>query len=1410
MKMTQQDMDLCKGLIKSLKSGKYSNFNALFLNPFDLSHTPGYLDVCGRVMDLSTLSQNIENGFYSSRNQVYEDCNLIFENAIRYHSDKDTTKWIIKPAQQMLKIAKREQQKIEKKVVSSGGTATSLPKIKLKLGASGGDKPKIKIKQPAARATGATISRGKTPPTGAVGVASRGKTSPTSATAGSSSSPSVKAPLNKKPRLTLKLGLGKSKTTSESSSKNTQKAVVPASVTTTKKSNASPKISLKTSAGSGGSRGKELPKGVTQPSTGKALPKGVTVPSTAETNNKAATGTSSGSYKVTKATKTSGSKPTGAKASIQKATTPKSTIRATAATTSSNKPKTSTTKGKPKGSKAKSVNKKEKNKFTLKASSAYKATAGGLPMTPSRKAQCYKILNGIKRRKAKNIVWFEKPVSDKKLIQDYKAKIKYPMDLSTMQTKLDNTTFGPGGTSNTSSSKGYTTVAAFVWDLRRIFGNCLRYNTTNGKDSLRPIAVETLDAADQLCTFFLAKHEYAQNATAASATPLYPPLLFCWKLCVNVIDTLYNLTNPQDGNPTAYYFMHPVSFFFGGTLPVDYLHKAPNPMDFGTVTSQLMEGQYTTLDQFESDCKLVISNCMAYYGEKTESKSFCDQAQRLNQVLQQQLDALNRYVKSSAGLAAANKAKLGVSTATLLPKPPMSLLLKILADLREQKYTDKATKITEPAMANFEKPVSVAVIPDYMQYVQSPMDLQTVDRKIRNVQYTTPEDFEYDMVLMFQNCITYNSARKMDHLVALGRFGLKSFRRIFSTRMKVLDDPSSAKPTPVLGMSGSSGSSSIRKDPPTVGIGQGPSKKIKLSTSGSGKAAPRISLSAATLSEAQKAAAKSKSNNSIKLSTNKAKSNQPVPLHIAIAQVKERFPLRRDVKTLQSWEASCARFFKELKRHPWISAARPKFVFNVPVPVLFPGLREAYGMKIKKPMDLTTAECTLLAGNRYTAPEDFVNDVALVFANAICFNKDARDVGDPLSCAYYDASIHLLKYTRWLSLEILTEHFEDDEYIDEPEDDGLPLKSWKLTKGNQKMSRSEMEKIVLNEPLEKSLEGDRFTWMEAECEKLLKALRHQSDNKYMTFFVHGDNFPPDYSAFISRPMYWEKVQKTLKKRNYDTFRGIIEDLRLIFTNALKYNAKYKNETETVSGKAFEGARVMSKKLEIAINKLMVTVSDRVERERIDHNNAEREIEAEERRERERIRAQWKSESAGEASRDPVKVEGSLRVRSSIRLSINRRQSDTDFEVPFFEEEYDGQHDQSLAEVMKEHKATFERQRNELVTMQKSTQVIGQSVYNRMLQSARAREWISDEQSRLGIMHSTPMVATAKQAPAAAITSPVDAASVPEPSSVSAMLSENDRDILTIKLTSKAISKQKKKMARKRKRAAMMDWGDDDE
>jgi len=310
----------------------------------------------------------------------------------------------------------------------------------------------------------------------------------------------------------------------------------------------------------------------------------------------------------------------------------------------------------------------------------------------------------------------------------------------------------------------------------------------------------------------------------------------------------------------------------------------------------------------------------------------------------------------------------------------------------------------------------------------------------------------------------------------------------------------------------------------------------------------------------------------------------------------------------------------------------------------------------------------------------------------------------------------------------------------------------------------------------------------------------------MSYFLTA-NYPPDYSAFISRPMDWEKVSKTLKKRNYNTFGDVIDDLRLIFVNAEKYNARLKG-TDTVSGRAYDSAKIMSTKLETAINKMMVTVSDRVERERIDHKNAEREIEASERAEAARIRAQWKNSEGGAGDENnrgatgdnPLKVEGSLRVRNS-------RKSDTDFEVPFFEEDLEGgQHEESYVEAMKQQKATFERQREERIAMRKATKAIGLAVFERRRQSALAKEWVASEQTRLGIVPKNTPDTTAKNEPLSAAK---DSRNQNIPSNVSSKLEEKDRAPVKLKLLKKGIQKTKKKKGKALQQIAM-DWGDDND
>ena len=240
-----------------------------------------------------------------------------------------------------------------------------------------------------------------------------------------------------------------------------------------------------------------------------------------------------------------------------------------------------------------------------------------------------------------------------------------------------------------------------------------------------------------------------------------------------------------------------------------------------------------------------------------------------------------------------------------------------------------------------------------------------------------------------------------------------------------------------------------------------------------------------------------------------------------------------------------------------------KFNFHAPVPLVYPEVKVAYAEKISNPMDLTTVEAKLMQGGHYTCPQHFVDDIALIFNNAIAFNERGHSEGEPIACSYYDASKHLLRYTRWISLEYLTDFLVEDEKCKHLENQG-PLPHWDLTKDNKENSKKEMVSIVFKEKMVKSDYGDKYSWMEYECEKLLKALRRQTDTRLMTYFILSQ-YPPDYTAFISKPMSWEQVSSNLQNRIYDYLGEVVEDLRLIFSNALKYNSRAKG-TDTVSGK----------------------------------------------------------------------------------------------------------------------------------------------------------------------------------------------------------------------------------------------------
>jgi hypothetical protein len=259
-------------------------------------------------------------------------------------------------------------------------------------------------------------------------------------------------------------------------------------------------------------------------------------------------------------------------------------------------------------------------------------------------------------------------------------------------------------------------------------------------------------------------------------------------------------------------------------------------------------------------------------------------------------------------------------------------------------------KYSTPAMVYFENPVPISEYPTYPQFVENPMDVSTIEKKIKRNDYNTPEDFEYDMTLIFNNCIVFNTSRNDDHMVNVGKYCLNKFRKVFGNKMKLVDDPTATiSPSPKQLLSS-----------PDVSGTQGAAKKLKMDpgVQKGGKMAPRLSLS---LSSDKMAKLKASSTTAAPPPPRpKTKPGQPVPLHIAISQVKQQFPLRRDQKSLQPWEAACSKFFKELLKNKWFDPSKPKFIFHVPVPMLFPDLENAYFAKIKKPMDFTTGALFVL------------------------------------------------------------------------------------------------------------------------------------------------------------------------------------------------------------------------------------------------------------------------------------------------------------------------------------------------------------------------------------------------------------------------------------------------------------------
>ncbi|KAF8999060.1 hypothetical protein BDQ17DRAFT_1427970 [Cyathus striatus] len=127
----------------------------------------------------------------------------------------------------------------------------------------------------------------------------------------------------------------------------------------------------------------------------------------------------------------------------------------------------------------------------------------------------------------------------------------------------------------------------------------------------------------------------------------------------------------------------------------------------------------------------------------------------------------------------------------------------------------------------FLKPVSKSEVPDYYDVISTPMDFQTMLKKVKQKAYKSKREFQDDLELIWSNCYTYNATENHPLRQCVNRLKLKSERLLkYITDRKDRSDPCIPS-LPSLSLSLSlpkptAKAKAVRKDKPSLGVGLGP------------------------------------------------------------------------------------------------------------------------------------------------------------------------------------------------------------------------------------------------------------------------------------------------------------------------------------------------------------------------------------------------------------------------------------------------------------------------------------------------------------------------------------------------------------------------------------------------------------
>ncbi|KAJ3115010.1 hypothetical protein HK100_001490 [Physocladia obscura] len=258
--------------------------------------------------------------------------------------------------------------------------------------------------------------------------------------------------------------------------------------------------------------------------------------------------------------------------------------------------------------------------------------------TPLDKLQlkfCKQFMSKVKRVKMAEA--FLHPVDPIKWnIPTYFSVIKHPMDLSTIQKKLD--------------SGSYVTAQTFKDDLNLMLNNCWDFNGKDshvGKSAVKLQIYVTKQFQDMPYIAEDKSQRYKPQPNHKSQSldrPKREPQPRNSLSPTRKLVSKHSIAELKHAEAIVRELMKPkyASFALPFLLPVDYVnlnipsypHIIKYPMDFGTILSNLENKKYTSLAEFESDARLVFRNCYTF---NLEGSEIYEMGKKLEQVFEKKL-----------------------------------------------------------------------------------------------------------------------------------------------------------------------------------------------------------------------------------------------------------------------------------------------------------------------------------------------------------------------------------------------------------------------------------------------------------------------------------------------------------------------------------------------------------------------------------------------------------------------------------------------------------------------------------------------------------------------------------------------------------------------------------------------------